>query len=162
MYPFSEDGDRTAIMAFLRGSMAFLRHSSWRLHGAFTACIELSRRVNGAPTALTALCLHSKVVEITGSLAYYHIFLSQPLTLFLYLLSFLSTIPPLYSRSLSTSSCLYNSPLSLSLCYPPLYLLLLSTPPTLSLYAPGKERAWVGGMGRGAWVGRDMGSLGHG
>ena len=74
------NGDLMATLAFLRSSMTFLRRSSWRLlalslrsHGASTACIELhgartacALRVDGTPTALTAFCLHSEVVEITS------------------------------------------------------------------------------------------------
>ena len=60
-------------VAFLPGSMWFLRRSSWRLlvlslrsHEASTACIELSRRAHcvytgrsRCSTALTEFCLHS-------------------------------------------------------------------------------------------------------
>ena len=54
-------GVLTAILAFLRSSMAFQRRSSWRLPA-------LSRRFHCVHrvVSLTELCLHFEVVEITG------------------------------------------------------------------------------------------------
>ena len=147
-------------MAFLRGSMALLRHSSWRLH-ALSWRFHCVRRVVTARSRRSH-CADGALFTFEGCwnnwqfslLPYLSFTTSNPFSL-LTVLSLYNT-PSLQSLSLSLSllppvSTIPPS-LSLSLCYPPLYLLLLSTPHTLSLYAPGKERAWVGDMGRGAWV----------
>ena len=70
---FPEDGYVTVFSHGFHGapwrSYGVLVGDCLRSHGSSTACMELSSRalrVQGALTVLTAFCLHSEVVEITG------------------------------------------------------------------------------------------------